>query len=133
MPLRGNLTGLRSGPMRTSSSSIRPNALLILHLDHGIPKHKYGLDGECIESNPEEKGLVRLVVKKHSVPWQCVHGAQKANCIRGCFKSSMASRWMKVILPLCSALVRPYLKYCAQLWDSQQKEMDLLKLDQRRP
>jgi len=35
------------------------------------------------------------------------HTAQKANHVLGCIISSMASRLGEVILPLCSALVRP--------------------------
>ena len=63
---------------------------------------------------------------------QCTE-VQKANCILGCIKRSMASRAREVILPLCSVLVRPHLEYCIQMWSPQyRRDMDLLEHIQRR-
>jgi len=64
---------------------------------------------------------------------QCVLTAQKANCFLGYIKISMASSLREVILPLCSAFVRPHMEYCIELWGPQlKKDMDLLEWVQRR-
>ncbi|PKU38216.1 hypothetical protein llap_11479 [Limosa lapponica baueri] len=63
----------------------------------------------------------------------CALAAQKDNCILGCIKRSVASRSREVILPLYTALVRPHLEYCAQLWSPQHmKSTDLLEWVQQR-
>ncbi|KAK4826236.1 hypothetical protein QYF61_006588 [Mycteria americana] len=105
----------------------------VLHMGQGNPKHKYRLGGEWIESSPEEEDLGVLVEEKLNMARQCALAAQKANCILGCIKSSVTSRLREVILPLYSALMRPHLEYCVQLWGPQhKKDMDLLEQVQRR-
>jgi len=105
----------------------------VLHRGWDNPKHKSRLGGEWIESNPEEKDLGVLVYKKLNMTQQCVLTAQKTIGIHGCIKISMASRSRELILPLYSALVRPHLKSCIQLWSPQQrKDRDLLEQVQRR-
>jgi len=116
-----------------SSASDSELSLIVPLRGHGSnPKHKYRLGGEWLESSPEEKDLGVLVDEKLNMSRQCALAAQKANRILGCIKSSVASRAREGILPLHSALVRPHLESCIQLWSPQhKKDMDVLEQDQR--
>ncbi|GAB0185009.1 mitochondrial enolase superfamily member 1 [Grus japonensis] len=106
----------------------------VLHMGWGNPKHKYRLGGEWIESSPERRTWGCWWMEKLKTTRLCVLGAQKANCVLGCIKSSVTSRSREVILPLHSAQVRPHLEYCIQLWGPQyKKDMELLQRVQRRP
>ncbi|GAB0202735.1 hypothetical protein GRJ2_002739100 [Grus japonensis] len=106
----------------------------VLHMGQHSPKHNYGLGGEWIERRHEKKDLGVLIDEKLNVSRQCALAAQKANCVLGCIKRTMTSRSREVILPLYSALVRPHLEYCVQLWGPQyRRDMELLKQVQRRP
>ncbi|GAB0175607.1 cAMP-dependent protein kinase inhibitor alpha [Grus japonensis] len=100
----------------------------VLHIGQGNPQYQYRLGDEWIESSPQEKDLGIVVDEKLNGTQQYALAAQKANCILGCIKRSVTSRSREGILPLYSALVRPHLEYCVQLWSPQhEKDMDLLE------
>ncbi|GAB0193935.1 hypothetical protein GRJ2_001858800 [Grus japonensis] len=106
----------------------------VLHMGWGNPKHNYRLGREWIESSPEEKDLGVLGGNNLNMTQQCALAAQKANRVLGCIPSSVSSRSREGILPLYSALMRPPLQYCVQLWGPQdKKDMELLERVQRRP
>jgi len=97
------------------------------------PKYKYRLSGEWTECSPVEKDLGRFINENLNMIHHCVHVAQKANCILSCINRNVGIRLREVILPLCSALMRPYLENCIQAWSSQhEKDIDLLDSFQKR-
>jgi len=75
-----------------------------------------------LERSLVEKDLGVLVETKLNASHECVLVAKQANGILGCTRQSIASRSREVILPLCSALVRPDLDCWIQLWAAPVKE-----------
>ena len=87
----------------------------VLHLGRNNPRHQYILGATQLESSLAGKDLGVLVNTKLNISQQCALVA-KAAAILGCIRQSIGSSWREVILPLCSALVRPHLECCVQFW-----------------
>ena len=70
--------------------------------------------------------------EKLNMRQQCALAARKANGILGSTSRGVASRDREGILPLCSALERPHLQHCVQVWGPQyKKDRELLERVQR--
>ena len=88
----------------------------VLHLGRNNPRFHYRLGNYILESSVGKRDLEVLVDSRMTMSQHCALTAQKANCILGCIKKSMASRAREVILPCYSVLVRPHLEYCIQMF-----------------
>ena len=88
---------------------------------------------EWLESSPAERALGVLVDSRPNRSPQCALAAKRANPILGGIKHRITSQSKEVIIPLCSALVRPHFEYCVQFWTPQfKKDVKVLARVQRR-
>ena len=87
-----------------------------MHLGRNSRKYQYRLGHDLLERSSVEKDLGVLVDDSLAMSQHCALVVKKANGILGCIKRRVASGSREVILPLCSALVRPHLEFCIQFW-----------------
>jgi len=105
----------------------------VLHLQRNNSMHQYRLGADLLKSSSVERDLDVLVDDRLTMSQQCALAAKNANGILEYIKKSVDSRSREVLLPLCTALVRPHLEHFIQFWAPQFKtDEELLERVQRR-
>ena len=69
---------------------------------------------DVLESSSVERDLGLLRDDRPTLSQNCALAAKKSSGILGCIQRSVASSLREVLLPLCSALVRPHLESWVQ-------------------
>ena len=100
----------------------------VLQLGRNNPMHQHMLGANFLETSSADRDLGVLEDSKLTMSQQHAHVAKAANAFWAMLGRVLPSRSREVILPFCSALVRPYLEYHVQFWAPQYKrDMDILE------
>ena len=117
----------------TISMKFNKSKCQILHLQWGIPAYMYKLGDECLESSSTERDLRVWVDGMLNMSQECALTAKRTNRVLGYITHSVDNQSREVIVPVCTALLRPHFKYCVQFWVPQyEKDIRLLECVQRR-
>lgn len=81
----------------------------VLHRGKSNPKYQYRLGTDLLEISVGERDLGLLVNSRMTMNQHCALVAKKAYGILGCIRRGVVSRSREVLLPLYTALVRPYI------------------------
>lgn len=121
LPLRGTLTGWRTGQKSISWHSIKGNAKS--YVWRGLTASINSLRANWLESSFAEN--LRLLVDTTDSELAMCSCSKEADSLLGCIRK--CSHWVKGSDPH-SALVRLYLQYCVHFWATQYKmHMDILE------
>ncbi|KAJ7425771.1 hypothetical protein WISP_21877 [Willisornis vidua] len=114
-------------------STVQQTRLETRRLGGNNPMQCYWLGTELLESSQAERDLGVWIDRRLNMRQQCAQVSKKVNGILACIKNSVANRVREVILPLCSALVRPHFEYCVHFGALQfRKAIQVLERIQRR-
>jgi len=86
----------------------------VLLLRRNNSRHQHMLGATLLGSSLAENSLGILGYTKLNMSQQHTLAAKKASGIVCCIRQSIISMLREVILPLCSALMRPCLQYCVR-------------------
>ena len=105
----------------------------IMHLGHDNPRKVYSMDGKVLSTTEEEKDLGVLIDNKLDFGKHINSIVGRANRVLGMIRVSFACLNIQMFLNMYTALVRPLLEYCVQVWSPYKiGQIKLLERVQRR-
>ena len=105
----------------------------IMHLGHDNPRKVYSMDGKVLSTTEEEKDLGVLIDNKLDFGKHINSIVGRANRVLEMIRISFACLNIQMFLNMYTALVRPLLEYCVQVWSPYKiGQIKLLERVQRR-
>ena len=105
----------------------------VMHLGKNNPKNSYSMAEVNLEETTEEKDLGVLIDNKLNFGKHIQNIVTRANRVLSLIIISFASLNKTMFLNLYTALIRPLLEYCVQVWSLHlRKQINLIKGVQRR-